>query len=87
MPKFLSDFMDINKYQMSDLIMSAIELDITLLRDIVAAKMALELRGKSTQEMREWYEFTEEEISFTPEELERNKWEEEEAKHAFGEKW
>ena len=49
--------------------------------------MALELRGKSTQEMRDWYEFTEDEIGFTADELERNKWEEEEAKHAFGEKW
>ena len=72
---------------MSDLIMAAVELDVTQLRDLVAAKMALELRGKSTQEMRDWYEFTEDEIGFTEDELKRNEWEEEEARHAFGDNW
>ena len=87
MPDFLVNFFSVDKYALSDLIMASIELSIDSLRDLTAAKMALELRGKSTEEMREWYEWTEDEIGFTPEEEERNVWEQTEAKEAYGNKW
>ena len=45
--------------------MAAIDLELDSIRDLIGAKIALILRGMSVQEVRDWYEFTPEEIGFT----------------------
>ena len=65
MPPYCIQFLNIDKYELSDLMMAAIDLELDSIRDLIGAKIALILRGKTVQEVRDWYEFTPEEIGFT----------------------
>ena len=67
--------------------MAAIDLEIDSLRELLGAKVCLEIRGMTLDQIREYYEFTPEEIGFTPEEDELNREEIECAKKAYGDKW
>ena len=87
MPSYCIEFLNVDKYELSDLMMAAIDLELDSIRDLIGAKIALILRGMSVQEVRDWYEFTPEEIGFTQEEEELNKEELEAAKAAYGDQW
>ena len=45
MPQFFVDFLSCNKYGLSDLMMAAIDLEIDCLRELLGAKVCLEIRG------------------------------------------
>ena len=87
MPAFFTTFLSCDKYGLSDLMMAAIDLELDTLRELIGAKVCLEIRGMTVQQIRDYYEFTPEEIGFTPEEEELNMEELECAKLAYGDKW
>ena len=87
MPEFFTTFLSCDKYGLSDLMMAAIDLELDTLRELIGAKVCLEIRGMTVQQIRDYYEFTPEEIGFTPEEEELNMEELECAKLAYGDKW
>ena len=87
MPEFFVTFLSCNKYGLSDLMMAAIDLELDSLRELIGAKVCLEIRGMTVHQIREYYEFTPEEIGFTEEEEALNMEELECAKKAYGDKW
>ena len=87
MPEFFTTFLSCDKYGLSDLMMAAIDLELDTLRELIGAKVCLEIRGMTVQQIREYYEFTPEEIGFTEEEEALNMEELECAKLAYGDKW
>ena len=49
MPEFFTTFLNVDKYQLSDLMMAAIDLEIDSLRELIGAKVCLEIRGMTVQ--------------------------------------
>ena len=47
MPNYCIQFLDVDKYELSDLMMAAIDLELDSIRDLIGAKIALILRGMS----------------------------------------
>ena len=68
-------FMDLDKDMIFDLILASNKMDIKSLLELSSAKVASDIKGKSTEEIRQHYNISDD---FTPEEeqqiLEENKW-------------